>query len=177
MIVYSLSCSHSKKSQQQEELAGLKSEDEDTAKPMTYDEKRQLSLDINKLPGEKLGRVVYIIQSREPSLRHSNLEEIEIDFEALQASTLRALEKYVMTCLRKRTKKNYGVLYNMPKKGGGNCTFFPLDNCLDVVPDFLPLPFVSSKKTQRPIYFREATSSEVAECQWPALLSQAKCKM
>lgn len=91
---------------------------------MTYDEKRQLSLDINKLPGEKLGRVVYIIQSREPSLRHSNLEEIEIDFEALQASTLRALEKYVMTCLRKRPKKNYGVLYNMPKKGGGNCMIF-----------------------------------------------------
>ena len=28
------------------------SEDEDNAKPMSYDEKRQLSLDINKLPGE-----------------------------------------------------------------------------------------------------------------------------
>lgn len=27
------------------------SEDEDNAKPMSYDEKRQLSLDINKLPG------------------------------------------------------------------------------------------------------------------------------
>lgn len=27
------------------------SEDEDSAKPMSYDEKRQLSLDINKLPG------------------------------------------------------------------------------------------------------------------------------
>lgn len=27
------------------------SDEEDTAKPMTYDEKRQLSLDINKLPG------------------------------------------------------------------------------------------------------------------------------
>jgi hypothetical protein len=27
------------------------SEEEDTAKPMSYDEKRQLSLDINKLPG------------------------------------------------------------------------------------------------------------------------------
>jgi hypothetical protein len=25
--------------------------------PMTYDEKRQLSLDINKLPGDKLGKV------------------------------------------------------------------------------------------------------------------------
>lgn len=30
------------------------SEDEDNAKPMSYDEKRQLSLDINKLPGNKL---------------------------------------------------------------------------------------------------------------------------
>ena len=37
-------------------------EEQDTAKPMTYDEKRQLSLDINKLPGDKLGRVVHIIQ-------------------------------------------------------------------------------------------------------------------
>ncbi|ETE73409.1 Bromodomain testis-specific protein, partial [Ophiophagus hannah] len=101
---------HSKKSQQQEELVGFKTEDEDTAKPMTYDEKRQLSLDINKLPGEKLSRVVYIIQSREPSLRHSNLEEIEIDFESLKTSTLRALEKYVMTSLRKRPKKHYGII-------------------------------------------------------------------
>ena len=30
--------------------------------PMSYDEKRQLSLDINKLPGDKIGRVVHIIQ-------------------------------------------------------------------------------------------------------------------
>lgn len=30
------------------------SEEEDTAKPMSYDEKRQLSLDINKLPGKRL---------------------------------------------------------------------------------------------------------------------------
>lgn len=50
-------------------VAGFDSEDEDNARPMSYDEKRQLSLDINKLPGDKLGRVVHIIQSREPSLR------------------------------------------------------------------------------------------------------------
>lgn len=30
------------------------SDDDDNAKPMTYDEKRQLSLDINKLPGKFL---------------------------------------------------------------------------------------------------------------------------
>ncbi|XP_024152915.1 bromodomain-containing protein 2a isoform X1 [Oryzias melastigma] len=81
-------------------------EEEDTA-PMSYDEKRQLSLDINKLPGEKLGRVVYIIQSREPSLRDTNPEEIEIDFETLKPSTLRELERYVMTCLRKKPRKPY----------------------------------------------------------------------
>lgn len=125
------------------------SEEEDTAKPMSYDEKRQLSLDINKLPGkyhlsldlfvahltqcfiwifeyyvslffsssystprknqtgDKLGRVVHIIQNREPSLRDSNPDEIEIDFETLKPSTLRELESYVATCLRKKTRKTY----------------------------------------------------------------------
>lgn len=124
---------------------------------MSYDEKRQLSLDINKLPGkwqftltvhfagqfdllfrtlhyniysllffrlcsplpsfsprnyfhsagDKLGRVVHIIQNREPSLRDSNPDEIEIDFETLKPSTLRELESYVATCLRKKTRKTY----------------------------------------------------------------------
>ncbi|TRZ21753.1 hypothetical protein HGM15179_005320 [Zosterops borbonicus] len=94
----------SKKTMQQAVLA-QKSEDEDGAKPMNYDEKRQLSLDINKLPGDKLGKVVHIIQSREPALRNSNPDEIEIDFETLNASTLRELEKYVATCLRKKQSK------------------------------------------------------------------------
>ncbi|NXA99632.1 BRDT protein, partial [Cnemophilus loriae] len=94
----------SKKTMQQVLLAH-KSEDEDGAKPMNYDEKRQLSLDINKLPGDKLGKVVHIIQSREPALRNSNPDEIEIDFETLNASTLRELEKYVATCLRKKQRK------------------------------------------------------------------------
>lgn len=75
---------------------------------MSYDAKRQLSLDINKLPGDKLGRVVHIIQSREPSLRDTNPEEIEIDFETLKPSTLRELESYVTSCLRKKPRKPYG---------------------------------------------------------------------
>ncbi|XP_055522086.1 bromodomain-containing protein 2-like isoform X5 [Leucoraja erinacea] len=86
---------------------GYDSEEEDNCRPMTYDEKRQLSLDINKLPGDKLGRVVHIIQSREPSLRDSNPDEIEIDFETLKPSTLRELERYVMSCLRKKPRKPY----------------------------------------------------------------------
>ena len=61
------------------------SDEEDTAVPMSYDEKRQLSLDINKLPGEKIGRVVHIIQVRE--IEHfkwinilRNIEEYELVF-------------------------------------------------------------------------------------------------
>lgn len=81
------------------------SEDEVPAKPMSYSEKRQLSLDINKLPGDKLGRVVNIIQAREASLRDANPEEIEIDFETLKHSTLRTLQSFVMASLRKRPKK------------------------------------------------------------------------
>ncbi|OWK05205.1 BRDT, partial [Cervus elaphus hippelaphus] len=99
-------CNLPKKRKQQ--VFTMKSEDEDNAKPMNYDEKRQLSLDINKLPGDKLGRVVHIIQSREPSLRNSNPDEIEIDFETLKSSTLRELEKYVAGCLRKRPLKPHG---------------------------------------------------------------------
>eukprot|EP00095_Tigriopus_kingsejongensis_P011462 maker-scaffold1042_size67897-snap-gene-0.10 protein:Tk11462 transcript:maker-scaffold1042_size67897-snap-gene-0.10-mRNA-1 annotation:"low quality protein: bromodomain-containing protein 2-like" len=95
------------------------SDDDDDAKPMSYDEKRKLSLDINKLPGDKIGRVVHIIQSREPSLRETNPDEIEIDFETLKPSTLRELEKYVATCLR-RTKP--AKLYYEKKSGDQQLT-------------------------------------------------------
>merc|ERR1719153_1705160 len=86
----------------------IESDDELKTTPMTYDEKRQLSLDINKLPGDKLGKVVQIIQHREPSLRDSNPDEIEIDFETLKPSTLRALEAFVTQSLRKNPRKKKG---------------------------------------------------------------------
>lgn len=87
------------------------------SKPMTYEEKRQLSLDINKLPGDKLGRVVHIIQSREPSLKNSNPDEIEIDFETLKPSTLRELERYVSSCLRKKKKVPGKTLAETGRRG------------------------------------------------------------
>jgi len=101
--------------------AMIDSEDELKTTPMTYDEKRQLSLDINKLPGDKLGKVVQIIQHREPSLRDSNPDEIEIDFETLKPSTLRALEAFVTQSLRKRPRKKKGEGKKEGKKeeGGG----------------------------------------------------------
>uniref|UniRef100_F1KR80 Bromodomain-containing protein 2 n=2 Tax=Ascaris TaxID=6251 RepID=F1KR80_ASCSU len=82
------------------------SEDERSAEPMSYDEKRQLSLDINKLPGDKLSSVVSIIESRE-ALRDFNPEEIEIDFETLKPTTLRELEAFVAACLKKKPRKPY----------------------------------------------------------------------
>lgn len=68
-------------------------------------------------PGDKLGKVVQIIQQREPSLRDSNPDEIEIDFETLRGSTLRELEKYVAECLKKKRgpKPNKNKL--LPKSG------------------------------------------------------------
>ncbi|KAH9377173.1 hypothetical protein HPB48_017913 [Haemaphysalis longicornis] len=99
--------SHGKSAKQSKSLPAFDSEDEDNVKPMSYDEKRQLSLDINKLPGDKLARVVHIIQSREPALKDTSPEEIEIDFETLRTSTLRELESYVSSCLHKKPRKPY----------------------------------------------------------------------
>lgn len=72
---------------------------------------------IIKLTGDKLGKVVQIIQQREPSLRDSNPDEIEIDFETLKCSTLRDLERYVAECLKKKRgpKPNKNKL--LPKQG------------------------------------------------------------
>jgi len=97
--------------------ANVDSDDEKTTTPMSYDEKRQLSLDINKLPGDKLGKVVQIIQNREPSLRDSNPDEIEIDFETLKPSTLRALETFVTQSLSKKPRKK--ATKKDKKDGGG----------------------------------------------------------
>lgn len=65
--------------------------------------------------------MVQIIQQREPSLRDSNPDEIEIDFETLRGSTLRELEKYVAECLRKKPGRKKGELKNklLPKSTKG----------------------------------------------------------
>ncbi|XP_074492574.1 bromodomain testis-specific protein isoform X2 [Sebastes fasciatus] len=82
----------------------LTCEDEVPSLPVTYQEKKQLKLDIDKLPGDKLGKLVNIIHARESCLRDSTLEEIEVDFEMLKPSTLRALQRFVAACLKKCNK-------------------------------------------------------------------------
>ncbi|VDL70518.1 unnamed protein product [Nippostrongylus brasiliensis] len=96
--------------------------DEASHEPMSYDEKRQLSLDINQLPGDKLSMVVSIIESREDlsvgcifrfvcsshdgsQFQDISPEEIEIDFETLKAVTLRDLEAFVAAALKRKPRK------------------------------------------------------------------------
>lgn len=86
----------------QSTLSTFDVESEDNSIPMTYEEKRKLSLDINNLPSDKLGPVVDIIHRREPSLRDSSPDEMEIDFEMLKPSTLRELEAYVNQVLKRK---------------------------------------------------------------------------
>jgi uncharacterized coiled-coil protein SlyX len=80
----------------------------DDTKPMTFEEKRRLSMSINALPSERLGKVVQIIHERNPKLAQSSAPDvIEIDIDALDTSTLRHLERYVRTSQpRQRTASN-----------------------------------------------------------------------
>ncbi|OQV22731.1 putative Bromodomain testis-specific protein [Hypsibius exemplaris] len=61
---------------------------------MTYEEKQHLSEIINDLKEAQLERVVQIIQRMEPQYADAP-EEIEIDFETLQAHTLDALAQFI----------------------------------------------------------------------------------
>lgn len=81
----------------------LKCEEGVPSLPLTYQEKRQLKADIDKLPGHKLGQLMNFIQAREPSLS-SAVNEIEVDIEMLRPSTLRALQSFVAMCLKKSSK-------------------------------------------------------------------------
>lgn len=78
--------------------------DDVASTPVTYQEKKQLKLDIDQLPGDKLGKLVTIIHARESFPRDSDVEEIEVDFEMLKSSTLRALQRFVAACLKKCNK-------------------------------------------------------------------------
>ena len=77
-------------------------------RPMSYDEKRQLSQDINRLPPDNLAQVVEIVTQHETAFgnRESGAnDEIEIDFEALRPKTLRELEKFVHSVLSGSSKR------------------------------------------------------------------------
>jgi hypothetical protein len=70
--------------------------------PMSYEEKRQLCLDISKLPRDKLARATCIIMSRGHRVKTTNEDEFEIDFDTLTPSTLKVLRSYVASCFKEK---------------------------------------------------------------------------
>jgi len=77
-------------------------------RPMTYEEKRELSANMNKLPGKKLGSVVQIIHDRNHKIlqpNHDDPDEIEIDIDKIDDATLRYLDTFVKEALAKKKKK------------------------------------------------------------------------
>jgi len=73
---------------------------------MSFKEKQELSRAINNLDSDHLGEVVKIISDRMPELTNNTApDEIEIDIDALDAITLRHLERFVRSCNAKKRKK------------------------------------------------------------------------
>eukprot|EP01135_Chromosphaera_perkinsii_P012073 Nk52_evm11s2579 gene=Nk52_evmTU11s2579 len=70
-------------------------ESEAIAKPLSFEEKKNLSDSINVLPVEKLATVAQIIHSRIPELQNSDPGDVEIDIDSLDPGTLRELESFV----------------------------------------------------------------------------------
>lgn len=72
--------------------------------PLTYEEKRILTKNIENLDGEHMATVVDIIQSVMPSAC-SDGEEIEIPVDELDTYTLRKLQDFVQNALTAKSKK------------------------------------------------------------------------
>jgi len=76
-----------------------------TERPLSYQEKRALGQDINKLPGDKVQKVIDIITESGNQMGGDGAEEVEIDIEKLDTPTLKALQRYVREVLRTEKKK------------------------------------------------------------------------
>uniref|UniRef100_A0A1I7THQ3 Bromodomain-containing protein n=1 Tax=Caenorhabditis tropicalis TaxID=1561998 RepID=A0A1I7THQ3_9PELO len=76
------------------------SDDEENKPALTYEEKRNLSQVVNRLPPQQLSTIISIIQRRECSaLTHQTLDEseIELDFESLGDMCLREMAAFMKT--------------------------------------------------------------------------------
>ncbi|MEQ2315653.1 hypothetical protein AMECASPLE_024665, partial [Ameca splendens] len=78
--------------------------------PLSSQERTQLKSNIDKLPSKKLIEMVNLIKSRETCVEASESGEVEIDFEKLKTSTLRAVQQLISSSLSKcnngRSEKN-----------------------------------------------------------------------
>lgn len=82
------------------------------ARPMTVEEKKALSMEINQLNGEDLEEVVRIVWGQ-IAAEQMQQNDIEIDLSVMPNETLRKLEKYIIQCkeakkVPKRHRKTQG---------------------------------------------------------------------
>ena len=83
---------------------------------MSFDEKRQLSEEVSNLQQDNMMRVLEIIQEFMPNLRATDSDVIELDIEALDVRTLRALQGYIWEC-HNPGKKRKSIPINSASKG------------------------------------------------------------
>jgi hypothetical protein len=95
---------------------GVSSRKSKAAAMLTFEDKRQLSFDINELAPERLGRVLDIINESMPHLRAANADsdEIELDIDSLDAATLYRLQKYVKQCKADTANNSLGHSLQAP---------------------------------------------------------------
>jgi len=87
-------------------LAPIASTNRSAQPEMTFEEKRQLCIMINNLDSKHLGRVVQIIHRALPDfLAQTESEEVEINIEQLDNSTLRELETYAKEVTKNKDKQ------------------------------------------------------------------------
>jgi hypothetical protein len=70
-------------------------------RPLSYQEKRQLGLDIRKLQPEMLDGVIQIIQESGAELHTDEDGDVEIDIDGLDTPALKKMQKYVKKNLNK----------------------------------------------------------------------------
>ncbi|CAI5484964.1 unnamed protein product [Closterium sp. Yama58-4] len=96
---------------------------------MTFAEKQKLSVNLGKLPPEKLDRIVQIISERNPDLSQ-NADEIELDIDSLDNETLWELERYVANCMKSKSKRKKIPLYDTVQPKGVDA--FPASSAGDL---------------------------------------------
>ncbi|XAR49561.1 hypothetical protein NMG60_11032809 [Bertholletia excelsa] len=73
---------------------------------MTYEEKQELSMNLQNLPSEELENIVEIIKKRNSSLSQND-NEIELDIDSVDTETLWELDRFITT-YKKRLSKSKG---------------------------------------------------------------------
>ncbi|KAK9727433.1 hypothetical protein K7432_001872 [Basidiobolus ranarum] len=82
------------------------SSDDDDVPAMTFEQKQELSDNINLLSSDKLDVVINLIRSSMPELNEGDQDEIELDIDSLDKSTLYKLYKFVKSNIEPKRGKH-----------------------------------------------------------------------